>query len=81
LQDVLPMSDAVISGVPTPKYKVDTSLLKEGVIAVNFSSFNNFTEDIHQKASLVVKSVGKVTCVMLERNLLRLHEYQMNMSP
>ena len=77
LKDVLPVSDVVITGVPSKTYKLDSSIMKEGVVAVNFSTFNNFTEDIKTKASLYVASVGKVTCVMLERNLLRLYEYQM----
>ena len=76
LQDILPVADVIITGVPTPKYKVDSALLKEGVVAVNFSSFNNFTDDVVNKASLLVTSVGKVTVAMLERNLLRLYDYQ-----
>lgn len=76
LDQVLPISDVVITGVPSKNYKVDSSLMKEGVVAVNFSTFNNFNEDVKSKASLYVSSVGKVTCVMLERNLLRLYQYQ-----
>jgi methylenetetrahydrofolate dehydrogenase (NAD+) len=77
LEQALPMSDVVITGVPTPSYKVDTALLKEGVVAVNFSSFPNFNEDVKMKASLYVPSVGKVTVTMLERNLCRLYDYQL----
>ncbi|CAO3600269.1 unnamed protein product [Absidia cylindrospora] len=76
VEDVVPLSDVVITGVPTPKYKMPTSLLKEGVIAINFSSSANFEDDIKSKASIFVPSVGKVTVAMLERNLLRLHDYQ-----
>lgn len=77
LEQVLPISDLVISGVPVKGYKVNTALLKEGVIAINFSTFPNFEEDlIKSKASLYVPSVGKVTIAMLERNLLRLFDYQ-----
>ncbi|KAI8140225.1 hypothetical protein BJV82DRAFT_624329 [Fennellomyces sp. T-0311] len=76
LEDVVPQSDVVITGVPTPKYKMPTSLLKEGVIAINFSSSANFEDDVKSKASIFVPSVGKVTVAMLERNLLRLHDHQ-----
>ncbi|KAJ9088127.1 Methylenetetrahydrofolate dehydrogenase [NAD(+)] [Entomophthora muscae] len=75
LEDVLPLSDVVITGVPSPNFKVDTSLLKEGCIAVNFSSAKNFNPDVRDRASLYVPSIGKITIMMLERNLLRLHDY------
>ncbi|KAI9483478.1 MAG: hypothetical protein EXX96DRAFT_558323 [Benjaminiella poitrasii] len=75
-EQVIPQCDVVITGVPTPNYKLATSLLKDGVVAINFSSFANFEDDIKTKASIFVPSVGKVTVAMLERNLLRLHDYQ-----
>lgn len=75
LQEALSQSDIVIGGVPSKTFKISTNLLKEGVIAVNFSSFKNFEDDITDKASLYVPSVGKVTVAMLERNLVRLYEY------
>lgn len=76
LDEALAQSDVVITGVPSPKYKVDTSKLKDNVVAVNFSSNNNFNDDIVDKASVYVSSVGKVTIAMLQRNLLRLFQYQ-----
>lgn len=76
LKEVLPLADVVITGVPSPNYKIDTGLLKDGVVAVNFSSTKNFNDDIKTKASLYVPSVGKVTVAMLERNLVRLYSYQ-----
>lgn len=79
-EQVVPECDVVITGVPTPKYKLPTSCLKEGVVAINFSSFKNFEEDVKTKASIFVPSVGKVTVAMLERNLLRLHDYQNNLT-
>lgn len=79
LEDVVPKSDVVITGVPTPKYKLPTSLLKDGVVAINFSSCANFEDDVKSRASIFVPSVGKVTVAMLERNLLRLHDYQHNL--
>jgi methylenetetrahydrofolate dehydrogenase (NAD+) len=65
LKEILAISDVVISGVPSEKYKLDTSLLKDGVIAVNFSSRQNFNEDIVKKAAVFVPSIGKITVSML----------------
>ncbi|KAJ1909046.1 Methylenetetrahydrofolate dehydrogenase [NAD(+)] [Tieghemiomyces parasiticus] len=76
LEDVVPVSDVVITGVPVASYKLPTALLKEGVVAINFSSFKNFEDDVKERASIYVPSVGKVTVAMLQRNLLRLCEYQ-----
>lgn len=72
LNEALAMSDTVITGVPSPAYKLDASLLKPGVVAVNFSTFKNMGQDVRDKASVFVPSVGKVTIAMLQRNLLRL---------
>jgi methylenetetrahydrofolate dehydrogenase (NAD+) len=76
VEEVIPQCDVVITGVPTPNYKLSSSLLKDGVVAINFSSFANFEEDVKSHASIFVPSVGKVTVAMLERNLLRLYDYQ-----
>jgi methylenetetrahydrofolate dehydrogenase (NAD+) len=75
-EEALAQSDVVITGVPSASYKVNSALLKEGVVAINFSSCKNFDDDIKSRASIYVPSVGKVTVAMLERNLLRLQDYQ-----
>lgn len=75
LEEALNSSDVVIGGVPSKNYKIDSSMLKEGVVAVNFSTFKNFNDDIKEKASIYVPSVGKVTVSCLQRNLLRLYDY------
>lgn len=62
--------------VPSKSYKIPTVHLKEGVIAVNFSESKNFEDDIGEKASLYCPGIGKATIVLLQRNLLRLREYQ-----
>ncbi|KAI3632507.1 hypothetical protein MIR68_009613 [Amoeboaphelidium protococcarum] len=74
LQQVLAQSDVVITGVPSKEYKVETDHLKDGVIAINFSSFKNFKDDITHRASIYVPSIGKLTVSMLERNLIRCHQ-------
>lgn len=66
----------VITGVPTADYKLPTEWLKDGVVAINVSTHKNFSDDIKTRASIYVPSVGKVTVAMLERNLLRLYDYQ-----
>ena len=76
MEDILPLSDIVISGVPKKGFVVPTEHMKEGVIAINFASVKNFDEGIMERASILVPSVGKVTVTMLERNLLRLYSHQ-----
>jgi methylenetetrahydrofolate dehydrogenase (NAD+) len=38
VENCLPLSDVVISGVPSDKYKVPTHLLRDGAVCINFSS-------------------------------------------
>ena len=78
IEQVLPVSDVVITGVPSKDYKVPTNLLKPGVVAINFSSEKNYDESIKDVASCLVNSVGKATVTMLQRNLLRLRKAQLN---
>ncbi|KAK4635188.1 Methylenetetrahydrofolate dehydrogenase [NAD(+)] [Fulvia fulva] len=72
LKDCLAISEVVISGVPGDKFKVPTEVVREGAVCINFSSEKNFTPDIKEKASIYVPAIGKVTIVVLMRNLLRL---------
>ncbi|KAF7432706.1 hypothetical protein PC9H_004648 [Pleurotus ostreatus] len=76
LEQCLSQSDVVISAVPSEGYKVPTSSLKDGCICVNVSAEKNFQEGVRDKASMYVPAVGKVTIMMLLRNLLRLIEYK-----
>ncbi|KAL0958040.1 hypothetical protein HGRIS_000216 [Hohenbuehelia grisea] len=75
LEQCLGASDVVISAVPSADYKVRTAWLKDGCVCVNVSGEKNFEEDVRDKASLYVPAVGKVTILMLLRNLLRLQQY------
>ncbi|KAK5130896.1 hypothetical protein LTR08_001559 [Meristemomyces frigidus] len=72
LEQCLPLSDVVISGVPSETYKVPTDLIREGAVCINFSSDKNFSPDVKEKASIYVPAIGKVTIVVLLRNLLRI---------
>ncbi|KAJ4372080.1 Methylenetetrahydrofolate dehydrogenase [NAD(+)] [Neocucurbitaria cava] len=72
LEDCLPVSDVVISGVPGDKYKVPLEKMRDGAVCINFSSERNFTPEVKEKASIYVPAIGKVTIAVLLRNLLRL---------
>ncbi|KAF8528779.1 NAD-P-binding protein [Hysterangium stoloniferum] len=69
LPECLAQSDVVISAVPSAQYKVKTEHLKVGCICLNISAEKNFEKDIREKASIYLPSVGKVTILMLLRNL------------
>ncbi|EFW13788.1 hypothetical protein DIZ76_015001 [Coccidioides immitis] len=72
LEDAVPHCDVVITGVPGDSFKFNTSLLRPGAVCINFSSQKNFNPDVKDKASIYVPAIGKVTNVVLLRNLLRL---------
>ncbi|RXW25467.1 hypothetical protein EST38_g407 [Candolleomyces aberdarensis] len=76
IQEVLAQSDAVVSAVPNASYKVKTEWLKDGCICLNVAADKNFEKEVRDKASIYVPAVGKVTILMLLRNLLRLQQYQ-----
>eukprot|EP00440_Ansanella_granifera_P037049 gb/GFBE01040205.1/.p1 GENE.gb/GFBE01040205.1/~~gb/GFBE01040205.1/.p1 ORF type:complete len:333 (+),score=80.54 gb/GFBE01040205.1/:1-999(+) len=70
-------ADIVILGVPSDKYKMNPSWIKEGAVVINVATSKN----IDEKELLATRpnvrymgQIGKVTVAMLERNLLRLHE-------
>ncbi|KAH3665530.1 hypothetical protein OGAPHI_003716 [Ogataea philodendri] len=65
-------SDVIITGVPNDSYKFPTEYVKRGAVVINFAFNKNFNDDVKEKASLYVPSIGKVTIAMLLRNLLRL---------
>lgn len=52
LQEVLAISDVVVSAVPTASYKVKTEWLKEGCICVNVAADKNFEKDVRDKVRL-----------------------------
>lgn len=63
-------SQVVISGVPSPNFKVPTEWIKPGTFTVNFSSEKNFEKDVRTKAGAHLGAIGKTTIAMLQRNLL-----------
>lgn len=72
LQDCVPLSDVVISGVPGDSFKFPTELLRDGAFCINFSTEKNFGPAVKEKASIYVPAIGKVTIIVLIRNLLRI---------
>jgi hypothetical protein len=70
INDCLPVSDVVISGVPGDVYKVPLENMRDGAVCINFSSERNFSPEVKEKASIYVPAIGKVTIVVLLRNLL-----------
>ncbi|KAI1612139.1 methylenetetrahydrofolate dehydrogenase [Exophiala viscosa] len=72
VENCAPLCDVVISGVPGDTYKFPVHLLKEGAVCINFSSEKNFPLEVKERASIYVPAIGKVTIVVLLRNLLRI---------
>ncbi|OJT11381.1 Methylenetetrahydrofolate dehydrogenase [NAD(+)] [Trametes pubescens] len=69
LSECLALSDVVVSAVPSAAYKVKTSALKDGCVCLNVAADKNFETDVREKASLYLPTIGKVTIMMLLRNL------------
>ncbi|KAL8722625.1 MAG: hypothetical protein Q9225_000931 [Loekoesia sp. 1 TL-2023] len=80
LENCVPLSDVVISGVPGEAFNFPTRLLKEGAICINFSTEKNFGPEVKDKASIYVPAIGKVTIIVLLRNLLRIIQNRMSIS-
>ncbi|KAI0732784.1 NAD(P)-binding protein [Fomitopsis betulina] len=75
LEECLGLSDVVVSAVPSANYKVKTAWLKDGCVCVNVAADKNFEANVREKASVYLPTIGKVTIIMLLRNLLRLQQY------
>ena len=70
LEDVAPLSDVIITGVPSPHYRFPSELIRDGAICINFSSDKNFDHvAAKEHAAIYVPAIGKVTIAMLLRNL------------
>ncbi|GAM22152.1 hypothetical protein SAMD00019534_053270 [Acytostelium subglobosum LB1] len=75
-EEAIQKSDILILGVPSPKYKVDSALIRDGTVVINFAGCLNVDESVDSKC-IMVPAIGKVTIAMLERNLMRLYNNQM----
>merc|ERR1712151_400327 len=77
LEEMVRRSDAVILAVPTDKYKMNPSWIKEGAVVINVAFHKNIDEAellSTRPGVRFVGQVGKVTVALLERNLVRLYE-------
>lgn len=66
------MSDLIVSAVPSPRYKVQTSGIRPGAVCINVATDNNFEDDVKTRASFFVRRVGSITTLMLHLNALSL---------
>jgi len=79
LEQCLPISDVVISGVPGDSYKVPTHLIREGAVCINFSSekvrgdsiepvnLNMHTDNHYRTSLLMSRSAHRSTCLLSAR--------------
>lgn len=71
----LQQSDIVITGVPSDKFeKIKASELHPGVVGVNFSFINNFSDEAKIFVDTYIPRVGALTVAMCLRNALRLFQ-------
>lgn len=71
-------SDVIVCGVPSKSYKINLDWVKDNTVVVNVSPFKCVDVDalLKKTGCVWVPMVGKLTVAMLERNLMRLYEYQ-----
>ena len=73
--DALKLSDIVVTGVPSTKFrKISIKELKKNVICINFSTNQNFDKNVEDFALDFVPRVGPMTVTMCMRNAIRLYE-------
>ena len=73
--EALAQSDIVITGVPSDQFDlIRANEIKPGTVCVNFSSHQNFADDINTHTDIYVPRVGPMTVAMCMRNTLRLFE-------
>ena len=73
--EALAQSDIVITGVPSDEFeKVHAAEIKPGTVCINFSSHQNFADDINTHTDIFIPRVGPMTVAMCMRNTLRLYE-------
>jgi methylenetetrahydrofolate dehydrogenase (NAD+) len=69
----LARSDIVITGVPSANFeRIGAQELKPGAVCVNFSSYQNFADDVPSVCSIFIPRVGPMTVAMVMRNTVRL---------
>lgn len=75
-ETALRQSDIVITGVPSRSFaKIQPEEIRQGAICVNFSSVNNFSDDVASCADIYIPRVGPMTVAMCMRNTVRLFQH------
>jgi methylenetetrahydrofolate dehydrogenase (NAD+) len=73
--EALRASDIVITGVPHHSFqKITPQEINREVVAINFSSLENFTPEVAEQTRVFVPRVGPMTVAMCMRNTIRLFE-------
>jgi 5,10-methylene-tetrahydrofolate dehydrogenase/methenyl tetrahydrofolate cyclohydrolase len=73
--EALMAADIVITGVPSTTFSpITASEIRPNTACINFSSINNFSEDITTQTPLFLPRVGPMTVAMCLRNTLRLYQ-------
>ncbi len=70
----LERSNIVITGVPSQDFKISAQEVSENALYVNFSSEQNYNENLESHVRVFVPRVGPMTVAMCMRNTLRLFE-------
>lgn len=74
-QQALASSDIVITGVPNEQFeKINPAEISKKAVAINFSSVENFDDDVRQHVRIFIPRVGPMTVMMNMRNTIRLYE-------
>jgi 5,10-methylene-tetrahydrofolate dehydrogenase/methenyl tetrahydrofolate cyclohydrolase len=73
--DALAQSDIVVTGVPGDSFaKIHAAEVRPGTVCINFSSHQNFADDINTHTDIFIPRIGPMTVAMCMRNTLRLNE-------
>jgi methylenetetrahydrofolate dehydrogenase (NADP+)/methenyltetrahydrofolate cyclohydrolase len=73
--EALAASDIVITGVPSNEFRrVSSAEVPADALCLNFSSVENFEDDLAEHARIYVPRVGPMTVAMCMRNSIRLYE-------
>lgn len=73
--EALAQSDIVVTGVPSDHFaKIHAAEIRPGTVCVNFSSHQNFADDINTHTDIFIPRIGPMTVAMCMRNTLRLYE-------
>lgn len=74
-QEALKQSEIVITGVPNKNFeKISKHEVKQNIVALNFSTIQNFTKEAIEYVDIYIPRVGPLTIAMCIKNSLRLYK-------